>query len=277
MNKKFLSVLLSLAFVATSATMLSGCDILASLGGGTSSQESSSETNSQSESMSDSQSEEESASSIDDAAIFGTEESEGLAYTLSKDQSHYLVSGLGECKDTKIVIPATYNGRPVLGVAEGNSQAGAGAFEGCQTLESIVLPEGATTIGAAAFASCRNLLRVSVPDSITMIEETAFKGCSSLIYNEYENAKYIGSTENPYAVLMSAKSTAIEDCSIHEDAVMIMGKAFNKCKNLKSVTFETAKQWTTNSEELAESDLKNTATAATYLTDTYVAKAWLRK
>ncbi len=271
MNKKFLSVLLSLAFVATSATMLSGCDFLATIGA--SSSKSSSETNSQS----DSQSEEESASSIDDAAIFGTEESEGLAYTLSKDESHYLVAGLGECKDTKIVIPATYKGRPVLGVAEGNSQAGAGAFEGCQTLESIVLPEGATTIGAAAFASCRNLLRISIPDSITMIEETAFKGCTSLIYNEYENGNYIGNTENPYAVLMNAKSTSIESCSIHEDAVIIMGKAFNKCNKLTSVTFEKAKQWTANGEDLAEADLKNTATAATYLTDTYAAKAWLRK
>jgi hypothetical protein len=214
--------------------------------------------------------------SVDDSTIFGTEESEGLAYSLSKDETYYLVSGLGECKDTKIVIPAEYNNRPVLGVGEGNSQLGAGAFEGCSTLESVVLPDGATTIGAAAFASCRSLKRISIPDSITFIQETAFNGCSALVYNEYENGKYLGNKTNPYVVLAGGKTKNVTTVTVHESAVMILTKAFNKHSSLTGVTFQNAEGWTASSVAIAKADLENAQTAATYLTDTYCSRLWIR-
>ena len=255
MKKKFLSAMLSFVFLFAGATAVTACG--GNTDGGVSGGDSTPEVE------------------IDDATIFGTEDSEGLAYVLSKDETYYLVSGLGECKDTKVVIPATYKNRPVRGVAEGNSQAGAGAFEGCQTLESVVLPNGATTIGAAAFASCRNLLRVSIPDSIEFIEETAFKGCSALVYNEYENGKYLGNKTNPYTVLAGGKTTSITACSVHKDAVMIAAKAFNKHTALASVTFENKNGWTAGGAIIASADLENTATAASYLTGDYCAKIWL--
>ena len=256
MKKKFLSAILSFVLLFTGATALTACGNNSD--GGSSGGESTPETE------------------IDDATIFGTQDSEGLAYILSKDESYYLVSGLGECKDSKIVIPATYNNRPVLGVAEGNSQAGAGAFEGCQTLESVVLPDGATTIGAAAFASCRNLLRVSVPDSIEFIEETAFRGCSALVYNEYENGKYLGNKTNPYSVLAGGKNTSVTACTVHRNAIMIAAKAFNKHTALTNVTFEEKVGWTAGGTEIASADLENATTAASYLTGDYCAKIWLR-
>ena len=214
--------------------------------------------------------------SVDDSTIFGTEESDGLAYSLSSDETYYLVAGLGECKDTKIVIPAEYNNRPVLGIAEGNSQLGAGVFEGCLTLESIVLPEGATTIGANAFASCRNLKRISIPDSITFIEMTAFNGCSSLVYNEYENGKYLGNKTNPYTVLAGGKDKTVAAVSVHENTVLITSKAFNKHTSLTSVTFQNPDGWSAGNVAIAKTDLENAQTAATYLTDTYCAKLWVR-
>lgn len=213
--------------------------------------------------------------SVDDSTIFGTEESEGLAYSLSKDETYYLVSGLGECKDTKIVIPAEYNNRPVLGVKGGDSQLGPGAFENCQILESIVLPEGATTIGAAAFASCRSLKRISIPDSITFIQETAFNGCSALVYNEYENGKYIGNKTNPYVALAGGKNKNVTTVTVHENAVMILSKAFNKHNALTSVTFQNPDGWTAGGATILKSDLENAQTAATYLTDTYFSKLWI--
>lgn len=265
MTKKFLSLLLSLAFVTSSAVAFTGC------GDSSSSSSSPTQSDTQTDTGSDNDSE------LNDSDIFGTEESEGLAYTLSKDESHYMVAGMGECTDTKVVVPATYNNRPVLGIAEGNSQAGAGAFEGHPTLESIVLPEGATTIGAAAFASCRKLVRISVPDSITMIEETAFKGCSALKYNEYENGKYLGNQTNPYAALASAKSETITSVSVHEDTKLIMKNAFVKCTALTSASFEVTEGWTIDGTAITATDLASPATAADYLKNTYSARIWLRK
>ncbi len=258
MKKKFLSALLALSLLISGATALIACGGKDDTG------------------SSKPQSSESSSASFDDETIFGTKDSEGLAYTLSKDETHYLVSGLGECTDTKIVIPATYNNRPVLGISEGNSQLGAGAFEGCPTLESIVLPEGATTIGAAAFASCRNLVRVSIPDSITFIQETAFNGCAALVYNEYENGKYLGNKTNPYAVLMKAKDTSITSCSVNEKTVMIATKAFSKCAALTSVTFENAENWSVDGTTILKTELENKSTAASYLTGANVGKIWLR-
>ena len=39
--------------------------------------------------------------------------SEGLVYKLNDDGESYTVLGLGECTDTNIIIPATYEGKPV--------------------------------------------------------------------------------------------------------------------------------------------------------------------
>ena len=258
MNKKFLSAILGVTLLFSSVATLTSCG---------SSDKNNNENQQSSNTASD--------NAVGDE-ILGTVESEGLAYVLSKDESYYLVSGMGECKDTRVVIPATYNSRPVLGIAEGNSQAGAGAFEGCQTLESIVIPDGATTIGAAAFASCRNLKRVSMPNSITFIEATAFNGCAALSYNEFENAKYLGNKENPYAVLISAKNKTVTSSTVHTNTTMIMSKAFTGCTALTSVTFQNAENWSVNETVLLKTDLENTATAASYLTGNYCARIWLR-
>ncbi len=55
-----------------------------------------------------------------------------------------------------------------------------GAFEGCETIEEIIVPDGVTDIGARAFSGCHSLKRVSLPESLTSIAECAFENCSSL-------------------------------------------------------------------------------------------------
>ena len=39
--------------------------------------------------------------------------SEGLEFLPSRDGTYYVVSGIGTCTDTDIVIPSTYEGLPV--------------------------------------------------------------------------------------------------------------------------------------------------------------------
>ena len=52
--------------------------------------------------------------------------------------------------ESSVVIPETVGGLPV-------TEIGAGAFEGCLTLESIDLPDSVEIIGQRAFAGCTNL------------------------------------------------------------------------------------------------------------------------
>ena len=57
---------------------------------------------------------------------------------------------------------------------------GLGAFEGCTNLTSIIIPDGVTNIGVCAFRYCHSLTSVNIPDSVTSIDHAAFGCCISL-------------------------------------------------------------------------------------------------
>ena len=46
--------------------------------------------------------------------------SQGLEFEISSDKNGYAVVGVGDCFDVKIVIPSTYNGKPVVEIKEDN-------------------------------------------------------------------------------------------------------------------------------------------------------------
>lgn len=61
-----------------------------------------------------------------------------------------------------------------------DAAVGAGAFFGCESLESVTLPDGITSIGESAFALCSSLADVIIPDGVVRIGGSAFYSCSSL-------------------------------------------------------------------------------------------------
>lgn len=65
-----------------------------------------------------------------------------------------------------------------------------GAFQACENLESVTLPEGLVTIGRYAFHTCESLQKITLPKSLCSIETGAFRYCSSL-----EAVFYRGSEE----------------------------------------------------------------------------------
>lgn len=54
------------------------------------------------------------------------------------------------------------------------------AFEDCEQLQRVVLPETVTRIGAWAFYRCKALETMVVPPSVTTIGDRAFSHCKSL-------------------------------------------------------------------------------------------------
>lgn len=102
-----------------------------------------------------------------------TATSEGLSYTLSNFGTYYIVSGIGTCKDTEIVIPSTYNGTPVKTIGED-------AFFNCSTLKSVFISSGITLICDQAFSFCTNLQSIVIPDSVSSIGISAFGTCKAL-------------------------------------------------------------------------------------------------
>ena len=57
---------------------------------------------------------------------------------------------------------------------------GESAFLGCHFLQQIIMPSSVTIIGKSAFLGCGSLQQITIPDSVTTIEDSAFSGCISL-------------------------------------------------------------------------------------------------
>ncbi|KAK8838850.1 hypothetical protein M9Y10_032892 [Tritrichomonas musculus] len=55
-----------------------------------------------------------------------------------------------------------------------------GSFEGCRSLESIIIPSTVNSIGDSAFYLCSKLAQITIPSSVKAIGKSAFCECSSL-------------------------------------------------------------------------------------------------
>ena len=72
-----------------------------------------------------------------------------------------------------VAIPAMLGGYPVTRIGEY-------AFYGCESLESVSLPDSVRDIGKWAFGGCKGLKSISIPEGVTHIGDRAFFGCSGL-------------------------------------------------------------------------------------------------
>jgi len=81
--------------------------------------------------------------------------SEGLEFTILDGRFGYSVVGIGTCEDVNIIIPSQNLGMSVITVE-------AGAFQDCEHIESIVLPENIVSVNPSAFDGCSALKSITV-------------------------------------------------------------------------------------------------------------------
>ena len=201
--------------------------------------------------------------------------SEGLAY--EEVLGKCIVTGIGTCKDTDIVIPEEYNGKPVVGIKEKSFQnnkniksatipdsvtsIGNYAFYGCDGLTSVVIGNRVTSIGDYAFRGCDVLASVIIPDSVTIIGREAFYGCDGLTNVVIGNSvtsigNYaFGSCDGLTSVVIgnsvtSIGNSAFSDCDrltsvvIGNSVTSIGNSAFGYCGNLTAVGYTgTEEEW----------------------------------
>lgn len=108
--------------------------------------------------------------------------SEGLEYELSNDGAQYTVTDIGTCTDADIVIPSTYEGKPVTCI-------GCNAFYSCDGLTSVTIPDNVTSIAYSAFCKCSSLTSVTIGNGLTSIGPYVFYECSSLASVYYNGTK----------------------------------------------------------------------------------------
>lgn len=123
--------------------------------------------------------------------------SEGLEYELKTTAfgSHYVVTGMGTCTDTLVVIPDTYNGQPVRGIAAGAFYAKKSAPAVTPTAKAPtrvsgtggIMPLSAVTVRpvdevtpAPEEPAEHKITEIFIPDSVTEIGDEAFLDCEKL-------------------------------------------------------------------------------------------------
>lgn len=145
------------------------------------------------------------------------------------------------------------NGKGVIKFESAITLVGISAFEGCNTLTSIVLPESVTSIGSSAFKNCTALTQIEIPESVTSIGESAFSGCTALTSIEIPDAvNSIGASafsgcssirnfEMPDAVTQLAASTfasckSLANVTLSKNIISIGSGAFSQCYSLRNIT-----------------------------------------
>ena len=122
------------------------------------------------------------------------------------------------------------------------------AFEECNSLVSISMPNSVTSIGLGAFNFCRNLETVNMGNSVTYIGESAFFACESLASINFPNSvTFVGDAAfmgtdwpepiyNEHVFAYYPESDTASCYIIPEGIEQIAGDAFLGCYNLTSVS-----------------------------------------
>ena len=136
----------------------------------------------------------------------------------------------------KVEIPEKINGKSVTSI--GNY-----AFEYCENITSVTIPDSVTSIGFRVFSNCTSLTSITIPNSVTSISGEAFENCTSLtaINVASENSNYVSVN----GVLYNKDKTTIicypagkkdNNYKIPDSVTEIDDYAFNGCISLSSVT-----------------------------------------
>ncbi len=139
----------------------------------------------------------------------------GLEYTDKGE--YYEISSKGNTTEVDIIIPSTFNGKPVAFI-------GSYAFSGYSNLNSIIMPDSIIGIGTHAFYMCEGLNTVVLPDSLSSIEDNVFEGCSNI-----ENVTM------PTLAIPVMPKTNLKTVEI-SSGDSIGAQAFSGCSSMTSIT-----------------------------------------
>ena len=150
----------------------------------------------------------------------------------------YTLQGRGECKDTSVVVPSTYDGLPVTAI-ESN------AFKGDTVLVNILVGEHVNSIGDNAFYNCTSLKSIDLPKTLTKTGSSAFYNCSLLenvyfhgVLVDWLNIDHTNEHSNPTAnnTNLYIDSELVVDLYIPDGEIQIKQYAFVGCNSIKSLS-----------------------------------------
>jgi len=141
-----------------------------------------------------------------------------LTFRLIYGGSSYKVTDCDDSAQGELVIPSSYNGKPVTEVA---------GIDNAEYLTSVIIPSSVTTIGS--FANCVNLVTITIPSSVTTIRGSAFNGCVRLESITLPS----GITSIESSTFWGCKS--LSSVTIPDSVTSIGAGAFDGCSGLDSI------------------------------------------
>ena len=159
--------------------------------------------------------------------------------TVTHDGETYPVTGIGDeafdgCDGlTSVTIPNTV------------TSIGENAFNACQKLTSVIIPNSVTSIGKYAFQDCESLESLTIGKSVASIGRGAFYVCSKFLTSisvDPDNS-YYNSQDDCNALIETASKTLILGCknTVIPNSVTSIGEsAFTSCEELTSLTIPSS-------------------------------------
>lgn len=138
-------------------------------------------------------------------------ESIGLSFELNEDNLSYSLVGIGDCKDTFIIIPSEHNGLPVTKIKDK-------AFSYNNKIKSLVIANSITEVGTNVLKGCNNLEELITP----------------YIYNGYIGYLF-GADSSSYNNSFLPKTLKSVTIKLEEN---IYKNAFTNCTNITKIVLE---------------------------------------
>ena len=104
------------------------------------------------------------------------------------------------------------------------------AFNNCDKLTTVTLPEGVISIGNNAFYGCDGLTEFTIPDSVTSIGSSAFESCNLL------ESVTIGNSVTSIGNYAFSSCSSLTSVTIPDSVTSIGNYAFYSCSSLTSIT-----------------------------------------
>ena len=170
-----------------------------------------------------------------------------LTYSIERFEVHIV-----DCDTSakgKLIIPREIDGLPV-------TKIGKNAFELCELLTSVQIPDTVSEIEGRAFIGCGSMLSVTIPETVKNIGNSAFSGCSLLTVVDWPSSlpvipsetfvdcsglKQFNIPDGITAIAAAAfKRSGIEMINLPATLKTIEQYSFEECKSLKSISIPSS-------------------------------------